>query len=171
MRHNVVTKTFNRDTEHRKAMIKNLASSLVENESLKTTVSKAKYLRPYIEKLITKARLGGINAIKSAIVGLGSESLARKLVNEIAPRYLNRMGGYTRIVRLSKRIGDMAEIARIEFVSKKEAKEEKAAKKPESKTKTKVEKLEKDKTEAPKQTKEKPVKKRAVKISQEVTNG
>lgn len=130
MRHNVVTKTFNRDTEHRKAMLKNLAVSLVENESIKTTVEKAKYLRPFIEKALTKARAGTIAAIRETISKLGSESAARKLVKDIAPRYMNRNGGYTRIVRLGNRDGDKAALAKIEFVqeAKIEEKEEPKAK-------------------------------------------
>lgn len=135
MRHNVVTKTFSRDTEHRRAMMRNLAASLVVHESITTTVAKAKYLRPYIEKLVTRARKGDISAIRQSIIDLGSDSAARKLVKELAPKFATRNGGYTRIVRLDSRDGDKAPLAKIEFVKdeKKKATEEKATKTPRAK--------------------------------------
>lgn len=117
MRHNVVTKTFSRDTEHRKAMMRNLASSLVTSGSITTTLAKAKYLRPYIEKILTKAKKADLSAIRSSVRSLGSEVSARKLISEIAPKFLNRAGGYTRIIKLGLRDGDKAPLAKIEFVA------------------------------------------------------
>ncbi|MBI2414929.1 50S ribosomal protein L17 [candidate division WWE3 bacterium] len=129
MRHNVITKTFSRDTEHRRSMMRNLAASLVEHEAIVTTVAKAKYLRPYIEKIVTRALKGDLSAVRQSIIDLGSDSAARKLVKELAPKFATRPGGYTRIIKLASRDGDKAPLARIEFMKEvQKAKEEKSSK-------------------------------------------
>ena len=122
MRHRVKGKKLGRDTSHRKALRKNLATSLIKDSELVTTVIKAKYLRPYIEGLVTKAKnyneskLSTRKYLNSKLFG---ESVVDKLVTEIAPRYKNRKGGYTRIVRLGNRSGDNSMLARISFVEEK----------------------------------------------------
>src|SRR4030066_1527141 len=127
MRHRVVTKTLNRDTEHRKALLKNLSTSLVLHEKIVTTIAKAKYLRPHFEKLITKARKGpNFNNVKYLKTMLTTDDAVKKILNDVAPRFLQVNGGYTRIIKMSERIGDNAPLARIELtlVKKKEKKEE-----------------------------------------------
>lgn len=121
MRHRVVTKSLSRDTAHRKALRKNLATDLIKNESIVTSVAKAKYVRPYIENLVTKANK---KADKLSLLGylrshLTTEESIRKLMDEIAPKYKNRQGGYTRIVRVGNREGDNSSLARISFVEEK----------------------------------------------------
>ncbi|OGC47241.1 50S ribosomal protein L17 [candidate division WWE3 bacterium RIFCSPHIGHO2_01_FULL_42_13] len=120
MRHNVSGKKLGRDTSHRKALLRNLSTSLIETGSIETTLAKAKYVRPYVERLVTKARVGGTNAVRIVRKGLLSEEMVRKLVNEVAPSFNSRPGGYTRIKKLGKRAGDRADMARIEWVVVKE---------------------------------------------------
>ena len=109
-----------RDSEHRIALLRNLACDLIENERIETTVAKAKELRRYIEKLITKSKNTDFNTHRYVYSKLGSNKRAKaatqKLINEIAPKYENRNGGYTRIVKTKFRRGDAAELAIIEFV-------------------------------------------------------
>jgi len=122
MRHRVKGKKLGRDTSHRKALRKNLATSLIKDDELVTTVIKAKYLRSYIERLVTKAKNyneSELNTRKYLNSKLFGESVVDKLVNEIAPRYKSRKGGYTRIIRLGNRSGDNATLARISFVEEK----------------------------------------------------
>jgi len=94
----------------------NLAKALIENESIQTTLPKAKELRPYIEKMLTKARLNTLHVRRQLISALGSEAMAKKLIEEIAPRFKARSGGYTRIVKAGFRYGDNAPMAVIQFV-------------------------------------------------------
>lgn len=137
MRHRVKKKTLKRDGDHRKALLRNLSASLVLNESLVTTVTKAKYLRPYIEKLITSAKKGNdFNTIKQMHKFIYQEQAVRKIIDELGPRFKNRNGGYTRIIKLGNRKGDSAPLAMIEFV-------EKPVKKSKKQTKTTVKKTEK----------------------------
>ena len=117
MRHRVAKKKLSRDVGHRKALLKNLSGSLIEHESIETTLAKAKALRPYVEKLVTKARKGSeYNILRYLRTKLLSENAIRKLVTEIAPKYKDRQGGYTRIIRTRNRDGDDSTMARIEFV-------------------------------------------------------
>jgi len=116
MRHNVSGKKLGRDMAHRKALLQNLATSLVEHGSVETTLAKAKYARPYVEKLVTKARKGDFNAVKAVRKGITTEDMVRKLVKEVAPQFSKRPGGYTRIKKLGRRDGDNAPLARIEWV-------------------------------------------------------
>ena len=147
MRHRVKTKTLHRNREHRLSLLRNLSDSLVMHENIVTTVAKAKYLRPYVEKLVTKAKVGNtFNNVKYLKNKLTTDDAVRKMLTDLGPRFSTRKGGYTRIVKLGNRAGDNAQMARIEFVEK--AKEEKAKKKVEKKpTKAAAKKDAKAKTE------------------------
>ena len=102
---------------HQRAMLANLAASLFAAEAIETTEAKAKALRPYAEKLITKARKGGLARHRQIIASLnGDQEMAQKLIDEIGPRYEGRPGGYTRILKLGPRRGDNAPMALIELV-------------------------------------------------------
>ncbi|WP_187647488.1 50S ribosomal protein L17 [Nitrosophilus labii] len=116
MRHKHGYRKLGRTSSHRKALLKNLAIALIMNGKIETTVAKAKTLRSYIEKLITKAKKGDFNAHREVFAYLQDKEATKKLVNEIAPNYQNREGGYTRIVRTRIRRGDAAPMAFIELV-------------------------------------------------------
>jgi len=116
MRHRHGYRKLNRTSAHRKALLKNLAIALIMNERIETTVAKAKTLRSYIEKLITKARVGDFNAHREVFAHLQDKEATKKLMNEIAPKYKEREGGYTRIIKTRVRRGDAAPMAFIEFV-------------------------------------------------------
>ncbi len=116
MRHRHGYRKLNRTSSHRKALLKNLAIALIMNEKIETTVAKAKTLRSYIEKLITKARVGDFNAHREVFAHLQDKEATKKLMNEIAPKYKERNGGYTRIIKTRVRRGDAAPMAFIEFV-------------------------------------------------------
>ena len=113
---------FGGDAEHQKAMVGNLVASLIAAEAIVTTEAKAKYLRPIIEKCVTKARKAHANEqqavhLQRQVVALiRDKDMAHKLFAEIGPRYTDRAGGYTRILKLGPRHGDNAPMARIEFV-------------------------------------------------------
>jgi len=101
---------------HQKAILSNLAQDLFWDERVTTTVAKAKMLRPYAEKLITKARSGTLHARRHILRDIGDTEIVTRLFDEVAPRYAERPGGYTRIVRLGPRRGDGAEMAVVELV-------------------------------------------------------
>jgi large subunit ribosomal protein L17 len=101
---------------HQKAILGNLVASLIAAEGIVTTVAKAKALRPVAEKMVTKARKGGVHNHRQVVAFIGDKDMAHKLFEEIAPRYEDRQGGYTRILKLGPRHGDNAPMARIEFV-------------------------------------------------------
>jgi large subunit ribosomal protein L17 len=128
MIHRVKEKKLGRTAAHRRAMIKNLSTSLILNKKIETTLAKAKYARPFIEKLITRAKESqDFNAVKFAETKLTTEAAVRALFAEVAPLFEKRPGGYTRIVKLPERDGDKAKMARLEFIiekSKKTAKVE-----------------------------------------------
>jgi len=146
MLHRVKEKKLGRDAPHRRAMIKNLSTSLVLNKEIVTTLAKAKYVRPFIEKLVTRAKKSqDFTAIKYAKTKLTTGEAVDKLFKEIVPLYTNRAGGYLRIVKLAERDGDKAQMARIEFV--REAKKE-VAKTESAKAKPETAKTEKKKTVA-----------------------
>ncbi len=107
---------FSRTSAHRRALFRNLATSLILSGRCKTSIEKAKDLRSVVEKLITKARVGTLAARRGAYAYLMDKSAVHKLFAEIAPKYDKRPGGYTRVVRLGTRHGDAAEMAIIEFV-------------------------------------------------------
>lgn len=107
---------LNRTSSHRRALFANLAKALIEHESIQTTLPKAKELRSYIEKLVTKARDNSLHVRRQLVGTLGSESLAKKLMDVLAPRFAQRPGGYTRIVKAGFRYGDNAPMAVVQFV-------------------------------------------------------
>lgn len=107
---------FGGDAAHQKAMMANLAASLFAAEGIVTTEAKAKALRPVAEKLITKARKGGLHNHRLVMAFLRDKEIASKLFDDIGPRYSDRPGGYTRILKLGHRDGDNAPMARIELV-------------------------------------------------------
>ena len=104
------------DPAHQKAMLRNLAKELFSEERITTTVTRAKMLRPFAEKLITKARAGSLHDRRQILAQIEDTDVVTKLFDEVAPRYASRPGGYTRIVRLGPRRGDGAEMAVIELV-------------------------------------------------------
>ncbi|MGH8987763.1 MAG: 50S ribosomal protein L17 [Acidimicrobiales bacterium] len=104
------------DAAHQKAILGNLVASLIAAETLVTTESKAKMLRPVAEKCITAARKGGVHQQRQVVALIRDRDMTHKLFHEIAPRYTDRPGGYTRILKLGPRSGDNAPMARIEFV-------------------------------------------------------
>lgn len=101
---------------HQKAILSNLAEALIWDERLTTTLTKAKVLRPYVEKIITKARRGDLHSRRLVLKDLTDLEVVTKLFDEVAPRYRRRPGGYTRIIKLGPRRGDNAEMAVIELV-------------------------------------------------------
>jgi large subunit ribosomal protein L17 len=107
---------FGGDAAHQKAMMGNLVASLIAAEGLVTTEAKAKALRPIAEKMITKAKKGGVHQQRQVVAFIRDKDMAHKLFAEIAPRYTERPGGYLRILKLGPRHGDNAPMARIEFV-------------------------------------------------------
>ncbi len=115
-RHGYKGRKFNRETDQRRALMKSLADSLIEHGNIETTLIKAKELRPYVEKLVTKAKKGDLHSRRLLISRLHTLSSAHKLVDEIAPTYSGRDGGYLRIERTRVRRGDGAQMARIMFV-------------------------------------------------------
>lgn len=118
MRHKIKGRRLNRTSSHRKAMLANMATSLVVNEQIKTTLPKAKELRPYIEALVTKARKGTLSARRTIISTIKDLGAAEKLMSVLASRYKERPGGYTKIVKDGFRYGDRAAVAYIEFVDR-----------------------------------------------------
>ena len=107
---------FGGDAAHQKAMLGNLVASLIAAEGLVTTEAKAKALRPVVEKCVTKAKKGGVHRHRQVVAFIRDKDMAHKLFEEIGPRYVDRPGGYTRILKLGTRHGDNAPMARIEFV-------------------------------------------------------
>ncbi len=110
------SRRFGGSASHQKAMMANLAASLFAAEAIVTTEAKAKALRPVAEKLITKARDGGVHERRQVVSFLRDQEMAAKLFDDIAPRYGDRPGGYTRILKVGPRHGDNAPMARIELV-------------------------------------------------------
>ncbi|MCM2563211.1 50S ribosomal protein L17 [Lutimaribacter sp. EGI FJ00015] len=118
MRHAKGYRRLNRTHEHRKALFANMAGSLIEHEQIKTTLPKAKELRPIIEKMITLAKRGDLHARRQAASRLKQEAHVAKLFEVLGPRYAERQGGYVRILKAGFRYGDMAPMAIIEFVDR-----------------------------------------------------
>lgn len=144
MRHMSAGRTFNRDTNARKAMFVGLAKNLIEREKIKTTLPKAKDLRGVVEKLITRAKVDTVanRRLTAAELGNGSDATVKKLFTVLGPRYAKRPGGYTRVLKAGFRYGDAAPMAIIELVDREVAK---TADKPvaENKPVAKEEKVEK----------------------------
>ena len=120
MRHRMSGRSFSRDTGHRKAMFDNLAHALLKHEQIKTTLPKAKDLRPIVEKLITLGKRGGLHARRQAIAELRDVAMVKKLFDVLGPRYKERDGGYTRVLKAGFRYGDSAPRAVIELVDRDE---------------------------------------------------
>ncbi|GAB4163389.1 MAG: 50S ribosomal protein L17 [Rickettsiaceae bacterium] len=118
MRHKLKGKKLNKTSSHRKAMFANMATSLIMNEQIQTTVPKAKALRPVVEQLVTKARKGTLAARRDIIARIKDVTAAEKLMSVLADRYKERPGGYTRVIKAGFRYGDRAPIAYIEFVDR-----------------------------------------------------
>ncbi|WP_435256571.1 50S ribosomal protein L17 [Thioclava sp. FR2] len=118
MRHARGYRRLNRTHEHRKALFSNMAGSLIEHEQIKTTLPKAKELRPVIEKLITLAKRGDLHARRQAAAQLKEDKDVAKLFEVLGPRYKDRAGGYVRVLKAGFRYGDMAPMAIIEFVDR-----------------------------------------------------
>ncbi len=118
MRHGVSGRKLGRTTTHRLAMFANMAASLIKHEQIKTTLPKAKELRPIVEKLVTLGKRGDLHARRAAIAKIGDEEMVRKLFDVLGPRYKERNGGYTRVLKAGFRLGDAAPMAVIEFVER-----------------------------------------------------
>lgn len=118
MRHGFRGRRFNRTTEHRKAMFSNMCNALIKHEQIVTTLPKAKDLRPVIEKLITLGKRGDLHARRQLIAQLKDADMAKKLIDVIGPRYKDRNGGYTRVLKAGFRYGDNAPLAVIEMVDR-----------------------------------------------------
>ena len=118
MRHRKAGRKFSRTAAHRKAMFANMSAALIKHEQIVTTLPKAKDLRPVVEKLVTLAKRGDLHARRQAVAKIRDEDMVKKLFDVIGPRYAERMGGYTRIMKAGFRYGDNAAVAVIEFVDR-----------------------------------------------------
>ena len=118
MRHKLGQRKLNRTSQHRRAMLRNMASSLIKHEQITTTLPKAKELRPYIEKLITLAKHGGLSNRRLAHARLLDDAQLIKLFDVLAERYASRAGGYTRVIKAGIRASDAAPLAVIELVDR-----------------------------------------------------
>ena len=121
MRHKVGGRKLQRTSAHRIAMFRNMSASLIKHEQITTTLAKAKELRPYIEKLVTLAKRGGLANRRLAMARLGDETQLKKLFDVLAERYADRPGGYTRVLKAGFRASDAAAMAVIEFVDRDES--------------------------------------------------
>jgi large subunit ribosomal protein L17 len=118
MRHGKAYRKLNRTAEHRRAMFANMASALIKHEQIVTTLPKAKELRPIVEKLVTLGKRGGLHARRQAISQVRDLPMVQKLFDVLGPRYKERAGGYTRVLKAGFRHGDNAAVAVIEFVER-----------------------------------------------------
>jgi large subunit ribosomal protein L17 len=167
MRHQKKTVRLGRKAEHRKALLANQVCSLIEHQRIKTTLAKAKAVRPLAEKMVTLGKNGSIHARRTAFSALRHKDTVKKLFDEIAPRSTERNGGYTRIVRLGQRKSDSASMAFIEWVDaavvveEKPAEEKKAKRKePEAKPKKETKRDDEPKDKEKQSPDEEPNKKR-----------
>ncbi|MDG2187066.1 MAG: 50S ribosomal protein L17 [Hyphomicrobiales bacterium] len=123
MRHKNSGRKLNRTSSHRKAMFSNMVNALIKHEQIVTTLPKAKELRPIVEKLVTLSRTNDLHSRRQAISRLQDNTIVKKLFDVLGPRYAERNGGYTRIIKAGYRYGDSAPMAVIEFIDRdKEAK-------------------------------------------------
>ena len=117
MKHKLKLAKLNRTSSHRKALLRNMSLALLEHERIKTTLPKAKALRPFVEKLVTKSRDGKNLAVRRKLLSLlQNKAIVSKLIDQISPRFVERPGGYLRIIKNGFRYGDCAPMAIIEFV-------------------------------------------------------
>jgi large subunit ribosomal protein L17 len=152
LRHQKKTVKLGRTAEHRKALLANQVCSLIEHERIKTTLAKAKAVRPLAEKMVTLGKNGSLHARRTALAALRQKNAVKKLFDNIAPRSTNRNGGYTRIIRLGQRKSDSASIAFIEWVDAAQAVEEKEPKEKTAKGKKETAPSAKEPAPAPKET-------------------
>ncbi len=122
MRHGKIKSRLNRTSSHRVALLRNMASSLIEFERIETTLPKAKVLRSYIERLVTLGKSDTIARRRLAFSRLRSKSATTKLFNDLGPRFVDRPGGYVRIIKTGYRAGDASPLGLIEFIPKEEKK-------------------------------------------------
>jgi large subunit ribosomal protein L17 len=132
VRHARAGKKLGRDSAHRKALYSNLAGALIEHGRIKTTVTKAKAVKPLAEQMITLGRRGDLHARRQATAFLRSRDVVHKLFDEVAPLFKDRPGGYTRIVKIGPRPGDAAEMAYLEIVNEEYVAKEREARTPEA---------------------------------------
>lgn len=118
MKHRIKQRKLNRTSTHRKAMLANMAAALVKHEQIKTTLPKAKELRPFVEKLVTLGKKGGLSNRRVAMSRMRDETQVKKLFDVLGERYKERQGGYLRIMKAGYRYGDSAPMAVIEFVDR-----------------------------------------------------
>jgi large subunit ribosomal protein L17 len=118
MRHGKVHRKLNRKSEHRRSMFANMAAALIKHEQIVTTLPKAKDLRPIVEKLVTLGKRGDLHARRQAVSELRDQAMVKKLFEVLGPRYKERNGGYTRVLKAGYRYGDSAPVAVIEFVDR-----------------------------------------------------
>ncbi len=118
MRHGFANKKLNRNSEHRKALLKNMLNSLIKYEQIKTTLPKAKFLKPQADKIITLGKKNNLTSTKNLISQLQDKKSAKKVSKTLSKRYEKRNGGYTRIIKAGFRYGDNAPMAIIEFVDR-----------------------------------------------------
>ena len=118
MNHGKTHRKFNRRSDHRRSMLANLAAALIKHEQIVTTLPKAKDLRPVVEKLVTLGKRGDLHARRQAIAEIRDVAMVRKLFDVLGPRYKERHGGYTRVMKAGFRYGDNAPLGVIEFVDR-----------------------------------------------------
>ena len=118
MRHAKTHRKYNRRSDHRRAKLANLDASLIKHEQIVTTLPKARDLRPVVEKLVTLGKRGGLHARRQAIAQMRDLAMVKKLFEVIGPRYKDRNGGYTRVLKAGYRYGDSAPVAVIEFIDR-----------------------------------------------------
>ncbi len=131
MRHNIGPRKLGRTSSHRRALLRNLTTALFRHERIKTTLPKARELRPYAERLITMARRDSLHARRNVLREVSDKDVVKKLFGTLAPRFASRPGGYTRTLKLGPRVGDGADMAIVELIGSeptfKKQKEEKKA--------------------------------------------
>ncbi|OQY20551.1 MAG: 50S ribosomal protein L17 [Desulfobacteraceae bacterium 4572_35.1] len=121
MRHNKSGRKLGRNSSHRKAMLRNMVTSLIDNERITTTDARAKEVRKIAEKMITLGKRGDLHARRQALSVIFDKAVVAKLFERLAPRYENRAGGYTRIIKVGNRLGDNASVSIIEFVDQEQS--------------------------------------------------
>ena len=193
MRHRVAGRKLSRHTQHRELMFRNMLVSLLQHERIKTTLAKGKELRSWADRIISLGKQGTLHARRRAFALLRDKGIVKKLFDEIAPKFKDRAGGYTRVYKLGWRHGDAAPLSLVELVTyappeekkkstitkakealgkvtpKKKEKVEKKEKEKEKGKEKKEKKIKKEEKEAPKERKEKPKKKSSTEKSKEKT--
>ena len=157
MRHQKKTIKLGRTADHRKALLANQVCSLIQHQRIKTTLAKAKAVRPLAERMVTLGKKGSLHARRTALATLRQKTAVKKLFDDIAPRSAERNGGYTRIVKLGQRKSDSAPMAFIEWVDMLEVVEEKSAKEKKAKRKEAESKPKRTEPEPVEATKEEPL--------------